>query len=132
MLLLLLIEFIDINHEKFQYYKLLVEILTESLFAEILPVTQSLSHQNFWKISFFLICCMCFRYYKLFFTLSRGKLIDFILLKNQVKIFFDVLVILNDGFNDLYNESVDSFFPKTNRNFVYAKAVKGFQEAERK
>ena len=75
---------------------------------------------------------MCFRYYKLFFTLSRGKLIDFILLKNQVKIFFDVLVILNDGFNDLYNESVDSFFPKTNRNFVYAKAVKGFQEAERK
>ena len=70
---------------------------------------------------------MCFRYYKLFLTL-----IDFILLKNQVKIFFNVLVILNDGFHDLDNEPVDSFFPKTNRNFVYAKAVKGFQEAERK
>ena len=101
MLLLLLIEFIDINHEKFQYYKLLVEILTESLFAEILPVTESLSRQNFQKISIFLICCICFiRYYKLFFRFFRGKLIDFSLLKNQVKTFIDILVILNDGFHD--------------------------------
>ena len=64
--------------------------------------------------------------------LSCGKLIDFSLLKNQVKTFLDILVILNDGFHDLYNEPVDRFFPKTNRNFVYPKAVKGFQEAERK
>ena len=58
--------------------------------------------------------------------------IDFSLLNNQVKTLFDILVILNDGFRDLYNEPVDCIFPKTNRNFVYAKAVKGFQEAERR
>ena len=63
---------------------------------------------------------------------SRGKLIDFSLLKHQAMTFFDYLVSLNDGFHDLYNERVDRFFPKTNRNFVYAKVVKGFQEEERK
>ena len=36
-----------INHEKFWCYKLSVEISTESLFAEILPVTESLSRRNF-------------------------------------------------------------------------------------
>ena len=64
--------------------------------------------------------------------LSCGKLIDFSLLKNQVKTFLDILVIPNDGFHDLFNEPLDRLFPKTNQNFVYAKTVKGCQEAERK
>ena len=103
------------------------------LFAEILPGTKSLSRRNFQKISFFLICCICVnQYYTLFFKPSRGKLIDFSVLKHQVKTFLDILFVLNDGFHDSYNEPVDQCFPKTNRNFVYAKAVKGFQEAERK
>ena len=58
--------------------------------------------------------------------------IDFSLLNNQVKTLFDILVILNDGFRDLYNEPVDWKKKKTNWNFVYAKAVKGFREAERR
>ena len=67
---------------------------------------------------------------KLFFRFSRGKLIDFSLLKHQVKTFLDILVSQNDDFHDSYKDPVDRFFPKTNRNFVYAKAVKGFQEAK--
>ena len=104
-----------------------------ALFAEILPVTEILSRRNFQKISFFLICCICvIQYDKLFFRLSRGKLIDFSLLKHQVKTFFDILLSLNYGLHELYNEPVDRVFSKMNRNFICVKTVKGFQEAERK
>ena len=57
-------------------------------------------------------------------------MIEFGLLKHQVKTFVDILVSLSDGFHDSYNHPMDRFFPKTNQNFVYAKAVKGFQEAK--
>ena len=59
-------------------------------------------------------------------------MIDFSLLKHQVQNIFHILVILNDSIHGLYSELVDRFFPKMNGNFVYAKVVKGFQEAERK
>ena len=107
------------------------EVLIENLLAEILPVTESLSRWNFMKISFLLIWCICvIQYYKLFFSFSLGKLIELGLLKHQVKTFVDILVSLSDGFHDSYNHPMDRFFPKTNQNFVYAKTVKGFQEAK--
>ena len=53
--------FFYINHERFQRYKLSIEISTESLLTEILPAIESLSRQNL--ISFLLICCICFIQY---------------------------------------------------------------------
>ena len=111
-----------VNHEKFWCFKLLVKISTGSLFAENLPVTESLSRRILQKISFFLIFCIpVIRCSKLFFRLSRGKLVDVSLLK-QFKTLLDILMSLNDGFHDLYNEQ-NWWTESKIQNSVHAKAV---------
>ena len=94
------------------------KISTGSLFAENLPVTECLSR----RILYLIFCIPVIRCSKLFFRLSRGKLVDVSLLKHQFKTLLDILMSLNDGFHDLYNEQ-NWWTESKIQNSVHAKAV---------